>query len=173
MRRGRVGRPGNGQAIAEFAIAAVPMLLLLLGIVQFALIYNAQVGLTNAIRDAARVGSTLTTIDNASAATTASTTYSKLTTSLATYVSPYNASNLVTGSKACVSQHADGAGSNPAFVKVTVIYDHPVVIPIVGAILDTIDGTADGAYRITVSTELRIDNPTQAAVSIVGSVCSP
>ncbi len=149
------------------------MLLLLLGIVQFALIYNAQVGLTNAIRDAARVGSTLTTIDNASAATTASTTYSKLTTSLSTYVNPYQSSNLVTGSRVCVTQHADGAGSSPAFVKVTVIYDHPVVVPIVGAILDSIDGTSNGAYRITVSTELRIDNPTQTAISIASPVCNP
>jgi len=149
------------------------MLLLLLGIIQFAFIYNAQVGLTNAIRDAARIGSSLAATDNASAATAASTTYSKLTTSLSTYVSPYRSSNLLAGSQVCISQHSDGAGSNPAFVKVTVVYDHPIVVPIVGAILDGIDGTSNGAYRITVSTELRIDNPTQAVVSIPSPVCNP
>ena len=48
-----------GQSVAEFTIVAIPMLFLLLGILQFGLIYNAQVGLTNAIRDAARYGSGL------------------------------------------------------------------------------------------------------------------
>lgn len=152
------------------------MLLLLLGIVQFAFIYNAQVGLTNAIRDSARFGSTLTTIDATSAGVTAAATYANLTSRLGSYVSPYDAANLVTpSSRACVSQHPDGtsAGPDPAFVEVTVVYDHPLFVPLVGPIIDAFDGASDGAYRITVRTELRIDNPDLSTVVIPAPVCDP
>ena len=163
----------RGQAVAEFAIVALPLLLLLCGIAQFALIYNAQVGLTNAIRDAARYGSTLTVTDNSTATSVATATYTKLTTSLGSYVSPYSSANLGPGTQACVSQHADGAGGSPAWITVTVAYKHPLIVPLIGAIIDAIDGTSDNAYRLTASTELRIDNPTQASVSVSGTVCSP
>jgi Flp pilus assembly protein TadG len=152
------------------------MLLLLLGIVQFAFIYNAQVGLTNAIRDSARLGSTLATIDTTSAGSTATATSANLTTRLGTYVSPYDAANLVTpSSQVCVAQHGDGttSGPDPAFVEVTVVYDHPLFVPLVGPIIDAFDGASDGAYRITVKTELRIDNPDQSGVVIPVPVCDP
>ena len=152
------------------------MLLLLLGIVQFAFIYNAQVGLTNAIRDSARFGSTLTTVDGTSAQKTADDTYANLTSRLGSYVSPYEAANLVLppASQACVSQHLDGAGASPAFVRVTATYDHPLFVPIVGAIIDALDGSSSpGAYRISVTTELRIDNPDGSTITIPSTVCNP
>ena len=160
---------------------AIPMLFLLLGILQFGLIYNAQVGLTNAIRDAARYGSGLPATDAGSAATAAASTYSRLTGSLIDYVSPYDAANLVTGTastEVCYEQHADGTGADPAldpaFVQVTVAYKHPMLVPLIGALLDGLDGFPnDGAFRITVTTEIRVDNPDQSAVLISPPECSP
>ena len=159
--------------MAEFAIVAVPLMLLFLGILQFGIIYNAQVGLTNAIRDAARYGSSQAATDATSAGSLATATFGKLTTSLPKYVSPYSAADLDASSQACVSQHADGAGSQPAFVSVTAVYDHPLFVPLVGAIIDGLDGTSDNAYRISVTTELRVDNPSQATVSIGSPECRP
>jgi len=152
---------------------AVPLLFLLLGILQFGLIYNAQVGLTNAIRDAARFGSSATAVDATSAGTLATATYNKLAAALPKYVSPYAAADLDGTSQACVSQHADGAGSQPAFVRVTAVYDHQLIVPLVGPIIDAFDGATDNAFRIRVTTELRVDNPTQSTVTIGSPECRP
>jgi hypothetical protein len=45
-----------GQALVEFAVVLMPMLLLVAGIVQFGLLFGASVTLTNAAREAARAG---------------------------------------------------------------------------------------------------------------------
>ncbi len=56
--RSRVrARRQEGQSLVEFALVVTPMLLILLGIVQFGFIFNAYVTLTNATREAAREGS--------------------------------------------------------------------------------------------------------------------
>lgn len=160
-------RRETGQALAEFAIVAVPMLLLLLGILQFGLIYNAQVGLTNAIRDAARYGSGLPATDPGLAATAAASTYVRLRAALTDYVIPYDAANLVTGTgntEVCYEQRDDGTGAlhpDPAFVRVTAVYDHPILVPLIGALI-----APSGAFRITVTTEIRVDNPDQTLVTV-------
>lgn len=52
-----LGHRDRGQGLVEFALVVTPLLLLLLGIIQFGLIFNAYVTLTNASREAARMGS--------------------------------------------------------------------------------------------------------------------
>jgi Flp pilus assembly protein TadG len=47
----------RGQSLVEFALILTPLLLLLLGIIQFGFIFNTYVTLTNATREAARSGS--------------------------------------------------------------------------------------------------------------------
>ena len=53
------GEPGpqRGQSLVEFSLILGPLMLLLLGIVQFGFIFNTYVTLTNAAREAARSGS--------------------------------------------------------------------------------------------------------------------
>jgi Flp pilus assembly protein TadG len=53
-RRTRATMPG--QALIEFAAVLMPVLLLIMGIVQFGLLFGANVTLTNATREAARAG---------------------------------------------------------------------------------------------------------------------
>jgi Flp pilus assembly protein TadG len=58
-RRRRSGEPGPeaGQSLVEFSLILFPLFLILLGIIQFGLIFNTYVTMTNAARDAARMGS--------------------------------------------------------------------------------------------------------------------
>jgi Flp pilus assembly protein TadG len=86
VRRRRVpGGPVRGQAMVEFAAVLLPILLVVVGIIQFGLLFNANVTITNAAREGARAatihiyttegGSTRTTndIDRCTAARTAAT----------------------------------------------------------------------------------------------------
>jgi Flp pilus assembly protein TadG len=57
LRRARRDGSGrNGQSLVEFALVLTPLLLILLGIVQFGFVFNSYVTLTNAAREAAREG---------------------------------------------------------------------------------------------------------------------
>ena len=55
-RAGRAGSAEGGQSIVEFALVLMPLLLILMGIIQFGFIFNSYVTLTNAAREAAREG---------------------------------------------------------------------------------------------------------------------
>ncbi len=46
----------RGQALVEFAIVLVPLLLILVGVIQFGFLFGANVTLTNAAREGARAG---------------------------------------------------------------------------------------------------------------------
>ena len=50
-----VGR-ARGQSLVEFALVLVPLMLLILGVIQFGLIFNSYVTMTNAAREGARSG---------------------------------------------------------------------------------------------------------------------
>lgn len=45
----------NGQTLVEFALILPILLLLVMGIIQFGIIFSAQIGITNAAREGARV----------------------------------------------------------------------------------------------------------------------
>jgi Flp pilus assembly protein TadG len=46
----------RGQSLVEFSLVLMPLFLILLGIIQFGFIFNTYVTMTNASRDAARLG---------------------------------------------------------------------------------------------------------------------
>ena len=46
----------RGQSLVEFSLILMPLFLILLGIIQFGFIFNTYVTMTNAARDAARLG---------------------------------------------------------------------------------------------------------------------
>ena len=52
-----VERRQGGQGLVEFALVLTPLLLLLLGIIQMGLVFNAYVTVSNATREAARAAS--------------------------------------------------------------------------------------------------------------------
>ena len=53
----------RGQALVEFAAVLLPMLLLIVGVIQFGLLFGANVTMTNAAREAARAA-TIYVYDN-------------------------------------------------------------------------------------------------------------
>ena len=57
-RRHGAGRSDSerGQSLVEFSLILMPLFLVLLGIIQFGFIFNTYVTMTNAARDAARLG---------------------------------------------------------------------------------------------------------------------
>jgi Flp pilus assembly protein TadG len=162
----------SGQAIAEFAVSSIVLLVLLLAIIQFAFLYNAQIGLTNGLRDAVRFGSSLTANTDATAQSAANSTYAFLTTSLGSHVSPYSSSRLATGTQVCFEGYTDPTG--PAVrVRVTAVYDHPLLVPLINLIIDAFDGATDGSYRITSTIEMRVDNPLDPIPAVsTGPICN-
>jgi Flp pilus assembly protein TadG len=59
VRRRSAVRPqgtARGQSLVEFSLILMPLFLILLGIIQFGFIFNTYVTMTNAARDAARLG---------------------------------------------------------------------------------------------------------------------
>jgi Flp pilus assembly protein TadG len=50
------GDSERGQSLVEFSLILMPLFLILLGIIQFGFIFNTYVTMTNAARDAARLG---------------------------------------------------------------------------------------------------------------------
>lgn len=50
------GGPEKGQSLVEFSLILMPLFFILLGIIQFGFIFNTYVTITNASRDAARLG---------------------------------------------------------------------------------------------------------------------
>ena len=53
----RAARDEAGQSLVEFSLVLLPLFFILLGIIQFGFIFNTYVTMTNAARDAARLGS--------------------------------------------------------------------------------------------------------------------
>jgi Flp pilus assembly protein TadG len=53
---GQKRRGGAGQSLVEFSLILFPLFFVLLGIIQFGFIFNTYVTMTNAARDAARMG---------------------------------------------------------------------------------------------------------------------
>lgn len=51
----RFGRAERGAAAVEFALVLIPLVILLLGIIEFGYIFNQQLTVTNAAREGARV----------------------------------------------------------------------------------------------------------------------
>ena len=161
------GTRQRAQALVELAIILPVLALLFLAIVQFAFIFAAQIGVTNAVREAARIAAITPTKSDAEAGATADDVYAVLANPtnglLKRNVFAFNAANIVTSGVADTQVcYRDGpaaaAGEFVVFVKVEAGYRHPMIIPLLGNILDGIDGVSDGGLRIASAEEMRVEN---------------
>ncbi len=162
----RPSRRHHGQALVEFALILVPLMLILAAILQFALALGTQVGITNAVREAARNAAASQTDTAALASANGHAVYVQLIGStglLAKNVQAYRTSQLVvTGSpitQVCYRTYTDPASTTQVMVRVEAHYRHPLFIPLISAILDGLDGSPDGAMRVGASEEIRVENP--------------
>ena len=160
--------------MVELALVAPILILIVASIVQFGLIFQRQIGVENAVREAARRGATAAT-DSSTASTNAAWTLNELNTLLVNTQGhdPSDDRDL----QACYYTPAspndvDASGMKQVMVKVAAGYAHPVFLPLISLILDGIDGSNDGALRVDTSSEFRVEQ--NVAVDLGGSpVCAP
>ncbi|HEX9729262.1 MAG TPA: TadE family protein [Gemmatimonadales bacterium] len=175
MKHAPSARSPGGQALAEFAIVFPVLVLILAAILQFGLIFSSQIGLTNSVREAARYGSVLGVLDSSSATAARTAVLSHLvgtggtcgsTGLLARNVHPFacagddNSPGLgPTSFDAAYCRYGNTVNSDWSVrISVVVFYNHPLMLPIVGNIIDALDGGTPGSYRLGASEQMRVEN---------------
>jgi Flp pilus assembly protein TadG len=175
-------RRRRGQALPEFALILPVLAMIFLSIIQMAFIFGAQIGITNAVREAARLAAVTTpTTDTTQAFSNGSKVYAALTDGTTGFlkrnVFAYSTSNLATGvgvTQVCYQSFTDSAGKPAVKVKVDAAYRHPLFIPLIGAILDGIDGTSGDGFKVSASEEMRVENDELlSSYPGLASTCSP
>ncbi|HJP90036.1 MAG TPA: TadE family protein [Candidatus Limnocylindrales bacterium] len=149
----------RGQALIELALVAPIIILLIAGLVQFAVIFERQIGINNAIRDAARIAATWDSKDTATATANAASTVTKVRTLLAN-AQTYDESKMTI--EVCIGtpsvNQTDPSGLYQVDVKISVAYKHPLFMPVVSAILDGIDGNPNDGLLATNVTEFHVEH---------------
>jgi Flp pilus assembly protein TadG len=187
MNRARPRRDG-GQAMTEFALVAPLFFLVLFGVIQLGFLFAGQNGLTNAAREAARYASTLPTPDmtiagNCSASgTNSKAVYDRLlAANLRQYIPGFTSGNLTyagalsacptaalaeTGTGVGYCADANGDGTFAVRVRVTVVYRHPLFIPLVGRLFSSTD-----TLQLLAAEEMRVEGPSRSSAG--GFVACP
>lgn len=160
-------RSPSGQTLVEFAIVFPVFLLVVFSVIQFGFLMGGQDGITNAVREATRYASTLPVANTTDAGTCATGTgrqaYNQLLASMQAKVPGYSLSNLAKCGAAapattvsyCIRQNPDSTYA--IYVTVTAVYRHPLFVPLVGPIIDRLDGTSDNALRATATEQMRVE----------------
>ncbi|OGO56625.1 MAG: hypothetical protein A2V84_04250 [Chloroflexi bacterium RBG_16_70_13] len=164
-------RGGGGQALTEFALIAPLLFLLLFGVVQLGLLFAGQNGLVNGVRDAARRAVTWR-INDASVndpsiyGVVCAAVHDELVSELAGgWLPGFDETRL----HPTISYHWEAnpgaAGADPSaeqyflYVEIDAAYDHPLYVPLVGFFFDLLDGSGDGAFTLSASEQMRVENP--------------
>jgi TadE-like protein len=143
----------RGQALVEFALVAPILVLILVAIFQFAYVLETQIGLTNALREAARraaaapgptSGWVLQQLDGDGTPSNPGL--------LARNVQSYQSSRSTEAVTFCSYTVAGVTGTNYR-VDVHISYDHPVFFPI----LSFITGSPT-IWTLTSNAEMRLEN---------------
>jgi Flp pilus assembly protein TadG len=157
----------SGQALLELALVAPVLILILAGLVQFALIFETQIGIDNAIREAARRGATLDT-DMSNMQANAYWTLGQAQTLIAASVQNYSTTRDTL--EVCfftpTAKPTDPSGKAQVDVRVSDSYRHPLFMPIVDLILDQIDGTPDQSLTASSRTEFHVEQTSATPVDI-------
>jgi Flp pilus assembly protein TadG len=159
----------HGQALIEFALVATIMVMLLAGLAQFGLIAERQIGIQNAVREAARRGATQATATAGAAGTNATWTLGQLQTLLGN-AQDYQSAR-ANGVQVCfytpsAPDNVDPAGNSQVWVTVQLRYAHPLFLPLINVIVDGLDGANDDALAIASSATFHVE---QSGSNDVGS----
>ena len=141
--------------------------MMLAGLVQFGLIFETQIGINNAIREAARRVAAIAAPDQPTAQANATWALGELQTALGNSQN-YSASQ--SDVEVCIVNPlinpTDASGFVQVLVRIKVTYHHSLFLPIVDLILDGIDGSSDRRLAASNSTEFHVE---QAGNNIVGA----
>ena len=159
----------SGQALLELALVVPIIVILALSIFQFAYVIESQMGLTNAVREAARrtAASTDTTPTWTGANSLAEYVEEQLCGDavapcdgglLEENVQGYDGSLLTTGHPTACFELYSAAGIQNVSVDVSVTYQHPLFFGLLGFATDAVDGTPNGAWDLSASAQMRLEN---------------
>jgi Flp pilus assembly protein TadG len=147
--------------MAEFALILPIALLVLFGIIQFGFLFSSQIGMVNALRETARYASTSQVNDATGANTAGGNTCTYLKTQAMAKMPGYESAFLGPASVTYQSYTDPHAGSPTYSVSLTVFaeYRHLLLVPLVNIILDGLDGSSDGRFRLGATETMRVENP--------------
>jgi Flp pilus assembly protein TadG len=158
-------RRGHGQALAEFAIIAPLFFLMIFFVIQIGLIFAAQNGLVDGVRNAARRAATYRINDQSFDATVWSSICSTIGTELdrqlgdgRTGILGFSTANR-TRTIAYEWQQNPGGGDYFLVAHVSATYKNQLYVPLVSAFLDITDGTMDNKVQLSASEQMRVENP--------------
>ena len=157
-------RSARGQALPEFALVAPVFFLLVFGIIQMGLLFGGQIALTNATREVARYAST------AAVGQSSATITSQANPILQRGIPAYNGGAVTTVSY-CYYLNPGTPTTYSWKVIISIRYGHTLFIPLVGRVIDAIDGTADNRFTVTSREEMRVETLPLKNVPI-GTLCS-
>jgi Flp pilus assembly protein TadG len=163
----RRGDRDRGQALVEFALILPVFMLIFLGILQFGFLLSGHIGLINSVREAARYGSTSPTSDNPTAASNGANICTQIASNLQAGIAGYNPANLDKSApdprtRVLYTSYTDPHGAPLTYsvrLTVQVQYRHPLLVPLVGVIIDGLDGASDGFLSLGASEVMRVENP--------------
>jgi Flp pilus assembly protein TadG len=144
-------RPDRGQAMTEFALIAPLFFLLVFGVIQMGILFGGQIGLTNAARDVARYASTVPAGQSQGAID------AQALPLLRRSIPAYNAGAVVTTVAYCYYPNPTTPITWSQKVIVTIRYGHTLFVPLVGGLIDGLDGTSDNRYTTTAREEMKVE----------------
>lgn len=185
----------EGQALVEFTLILIPLMLIFLGILQFGILFSGQLGLINSTREGARYGATLISAgSSADAATVYCYTFGMNssganctvggTTQTGTFgraMPGYNKANVcrtATGNCSTASSVSYCYITDPNLttyslrLNVTAVYRHPLFIPLISVVVDLIDGHTDNALAAGTTESFRVEGPSFATPPTGVSACT-
>jgi Flp pilus assembly protein TadG len=158
----------SGQALLELALVAPVIILLLMGLVQFALIWERQIGIINAVRDTARITATFPVGNIVEAGQNADWAMTKLDNLLAANVQNYETSR--DDIEICIFQPSDEpndvSGIPQVSVRIRMTYEHPLWLPLITQILDPLDGFTDQSLAASTESEFHVEQDDSVAQAI-------
>jgi Flp pilus assembly protein TadG len=167
----REGLRDRGQSLAEFALVAPIMVLIFAAAAQFALIFERQIGIENAVRDGARRAATYDTPSAASADVNGPAVWCSVFGSgglLQSNIQGYDVLAVASPTVTYTDQ-SDASGLTSIRVRVSLGYRHPLFMPLITQIIDGIDGSTDNALAIATSSQFTVQNDATTSVTVGGS----
>ncbi len=160
----------SGQALLELALVTPILVLLIMAIFQFAFVLEGQMGLTNAVREAARrIAATEPDVAPVwtGPGSMAEWTQGELCGDasppcsaglLDENVQAFDGARLTTDPPTVLFCSYSAAGITNYRVVTTVTYRHPIFFGLLGFATDLVDGTPNGEWDLSASAEMRLEN---------------
>jgi Flp pilus assembly protein TadG len=156
----------SGQALLELALIVPILILIIMAVFQFAFVLESQMGLTNAVREAARRAASTTNPTSAWVQDELCGNPACDDGLLADNVQGFNPGRLAAAPTVNFCTYLV-AGTPNYRVDVSLTYDHPVFFGPIAFATDVADGTSDGDWTLAATAQMRLErgvpNPAPAA----------